>query len=393
MPHIPASIRFTRCPAGGVAFLLTLTLLAAVAFGGPLVASPAPSDPSAPFEEFSRGVVAEVTREARQDLGWTVQVTQSLRVRLRSGDGRGRTVEATYAPPEHAAPLRPGDAVLLIRGTAPGGPAYEVVDRDRLVPLAAAFALFVAAALAFSRWQGATALLGLGISLLVLARFVVPRILAGEHPLGVTLAGAVMIALTSIYLAHGANRRTTVALAGLLVTLAAAAGLAILFVSLARLSGAGSEEAVLLQVGHLAGVNLRGLLLGGILLGALGVLDDITTAQAAAVEEISRANPSLGPTELYRRGLSVGREHITALVNTLVLAYAGASLPLFLLFTINPDQPLWVTLNTEFVAEEIVRTLVGSIALVLAVPVTTLLAARFLRGPSGPGQPVPGHSH
>lgn len=227
----------------------------------------------------------------------------------------------------------------------------------------------------------------------MLARFVVPRILAGEHPLGVTLAGAVMIALTSIYLAHGANRRTTVALAGLLVTLAAAAGLAILFVSLARLSGAGSEEAVLLQVGHLAGVNLRGLLLGGILLGALGVLDDITTAQAAAVEEISRANPSLGPTDLYRRGLSVGREHITALVNTLVLAYAGASLPLFLLFTINPDQPLWVTLNTEFVAEEIVRTLVGSIALVLAVPVTTLLAARFLRGPSGPGQPVPGHSH
>ncbi|MCL6641096.1 MAG: YibE/F family protein, partial [Candidatus Rokubacteria bacterium] len=283
--------------------------------------------------------------------------------------------------------------VLLIRGAAPGVSAYEVVDRDRLVPLAAAFALFVAAAIAFSRWQGVTALLGLGISLLVLARFVVPRILAGGHPLGVTLAGAVMIALTSIYLAHGANRRTTVALAGLLITLGAAAGLAILFVSLARLSGAGSEEAVLLQVGHLGGVNLRGLLLGGILLGALGVLDDITTAQAAAVEEISRANPRLGPAELYRRGLSVGREHITALVNTLVLAYAGASLPLFLLFTINPDQPLWVTLNTEFVAEEIVRTLVGSIALVLAVPVTTVLAARFLRGTGGPGQPVPGHSH
>jgi uncharacterized membrane protein len=383
----------TRRPAGGVAFLLTLTLLAAAAFGGSLAAAPAPSDLSARPEEFFRGVVTAVTREARQNLGWTVQVTQSLRVRLRSGHDRGRVVDATYAQPEHAAPLRRGDAVLLIRGAAPGAAAYEVVDRDRLVPLAAAFALFVAAAIAFSRWQGATALLGLGISLLVLARFVVPRILAGGHPLGVTLAGAVMIALTSIYLAHGANRRTTVALAGLLVTLAAAAGLAILFVSLARLSGAGSEEAVLLQVGHLGGVNLRGLLLGGILLGALGVLDDITTAQAAAVQEISRANPRLGPAELYRRGLSVGREHITALVNTLVLAYAGASLPLFLLFTINPDQPLWVTLNTEFVAEEIVRTLVGSIALVLAVPVTTLLAARFLRETGGPRPPVPGHSH
>jgi uncharacterized membrane protein len=391
--HVPARVPSTHRPAGGVALLLTLTLLATAAFGRPLAAAPSPSDPSAPPEEFSRGIVTAITREARQDLGWTVQVTQSLRVRLRGGDDRGRVVQATYAPPEHAAPLRPGDAVLLIRGAAPGVSAYEVVDRDRLVPLAAAFALFVAAAIAFSRWQGVTALLGLGISLLVLARFVVPRILAGGHPLGVTLAGAVMIALTSIYLAHGANRRTTVALAGLLITLGAAAGLAILFVSLARLSGAGSEEAVLLQVGHVGGVNLRGLLLGGILLGALGVLDDITTAQAAAVEEISRANPRLGPAELYRRGLSVGREHITALVNTLVLAYAGASLPLFLLFTINPDQPLWVTLNTEFVAEEIVRTLVGSIALVLAVPVTTVLAARFLRGTGGPGQPVLGHSH
>jgi uncharacterized membrane protein len=378
---------------GRAGFLLVLTLLAAAAFGPSIAAAPAPPNPSAPPEEFVRGVVVALTGESERNLGWTTQLVQSLRVRLRSGPDRGRSLDATYAPPHAAAPLRPGDAVLLVRGAAPGGEAYEVVDRDRLVPLGATFAVFVAAAVAFSRWRGATAVLGLGISLAVLALFVVPRILDGANPLGVTLAGAVMIALTSIYLAHGATRRTTVALAGTLLTLGAAAALAILAVSLTRLTGAGSEEAILLQVGHLGEVNLRGLLLGGILLGALGVLDDITTGQAAAVEEISRANPSLGASELYRRGLSVGREHIIGLVNTLVLAYAGASLPLFVLFTINPDQPLWVTLNTEFVAEEIVRTLVGSIALILAVPVTTLLAARFLRRAGGLSARGAGHVH
>jgi uncharacterized membrane protein len=322
-----------------------------------------------------------------------MELVQSLRVRLRSGPDRGRMLAATFTPARTPAALRAGDAVLLVRGTPPAEAAYEIVDRDRLLPLAAAFAVFVAAAIAFSRWQGATALLGLGLSLVVLARFVIPRIVAGAHPLGVTLIGALLIALTSIYLAHGANRRTTVALAGTLITLGVATVLAMLCVDLARLSGGGSEDAIFLQVGYLSAVNLHGLLLGGILLGALGVLDDITTAQAAAVEEISRANPRLGPAELYRRGLSVGREHITSLVNTLVLAYAGASLPLFLLFTVNPEQPLWVALNSEFVAEEIVRTLVGSIALILAVPVTTLLAARFLRSADGPAAPGPSHRH
>ncbi|HYC80108.1 MAG TPA: YibE/F family protein, partial [Candidatus Binatia bacterium] len=125
-------------------------------------------------------------------------------------------------------------------------------------------------------------------------------------------------------------------------------------------------------------LNLRGLLLGGIILGVLGVLDDITTAQSAAVYEIRRANPALPFKELYSRGLSIGREHISSLVNTLFLAYAGASLPLFLFFTAGDHpQPFWVTLNSEFIAEELIRTLVGSVALMLAVPITTFLAAYY----------------
>ena len=150
-----------------------------------------------------------------------------------------------------------------------------------------------------------------------------------------------------------------------------------------------------LQSGLTAGVNLRGLLLGGMIIGCLGVLDDITTAQTAAVDEIRKANPNLTSKQLLQSGLSVGREHIASLINTLALAYAGASLPLLLLFQTNETFPLWVTLNSEFLAEEIVRTLVGSTTLLLAVPISTWCAARFLSNDGRPsiGGHCHGHSH
>ena len=153
--------------------------------------------------------------------------------------------------------------------------------------------------------------------------------------------------------------------------------MAIMFVSAGKLLGLGSEQAFYLQFGSLETVNLQGLLLGGIILGALGVLDDVATTQSATVEELKRANPNLSFQELYRGGSSVGREHITSLVNTLFLAYAGASLPVFLFFLTKKPQPRGGTLNTEFIAEEVIRTLVGSISLILAVPITTLLAAYY----------------
>lgn len=355
-------------------------------------AGPAPQ-PGGTTDEYFRGRVVVIERTRVQEVAGEEHYTQIVRVRV---GGRQGDVQA-----EHSVPLAfardqavsPGDAVVVVRTQGPRGPTFYVADRYRLLPLGMIFALFVLAVVWFSRVRGLTAIIGLGVSILVLARFVVPRILSGGNPLAVSLTGALVIATTSVYLAHGFSRRTSVALVGTLGTLGIASGLAILFVGLANLTGAGTEEAFYLQIGAPASLNLRGLLLGGIILGALGVLDDITTSQAAAVEEISRANPSLPPPELYRRGLVVGREHITALVNTLVLAYAGAALPLFLLFAIQIEQPLWITLNSEFVAEEIVRSLVGSLALVLAVPITTWLAARVLRA-SGPGDASPhGHAH
>jgi len=146
----------------------------------------------------------------------------------------------------------------------------------------------------------------------------------------------------------------------------------------AKLLGNGSEQAYFIQAGYFGSINLQGLLLGGIIIGTLGVLNDITTAQAATVEEIHLANNQLSFRRLYQKGSSVGREHIASLINTLVLTYVGVSLPLFLLFSVN-GQSLWTVLNSSTIAEEIVRTLVGSMALILAVPVTTVLAAYYFK--------------
>lgn len=367
------------------AMLLLLAVTMVLAEGGEgRVAGQEPPAPAAsvPEEEFVRGRAVEILSQGDPVAEGYSETVQLVRVQLLTGAERGRTVEAEFgmpSTPETGQGVRVGETLVIARALEEGSVNYYVVDRYRLPPMFLILALFLTLAVAFARLKGLTSTIGLAISILVLAKFVVPQILAGRNPLAVSLIAAVVMALVSIYLAHGISRRTTVALVSTLATLALSALLAILFVSLTRLFGSGSEEAIYLQLAPLGDLNLRGLLLGGIILGALGVLDDITTGQAAAVDEIGRADPSLPPRELVARGLSVGREHIAALVNTLVLAYAGASLPLFLLFSLGQDQPLWVTLNSEFIAEEVIRTLVGSVALILAVPITTTLAAYTLR--------------
>jgi uncharacterized membrane protein len=387
--------------------VLSVTLVVAIGIAllgaGSAGAGPVAPDELGPPDRFFRAQVLAVERAETRSLAGAETDTQYLRIRLTSGPGRGQVVPAEHSFPamvRESATLRPGDAIVAGFTLTDGRPAYYVADRDRMPAMGVIALIFIFAAVAFSGRKGAAAIVGLGISLLVLARFVVPRILAGGAPLAVSLAGALLIAVTSIYFAHGLGRRTSVAVAGTLITLALAGGLSVIFVRLAGLSGTGSDEAFYLSAGLPIAVNFRGLLLGGIILGTLGVLDDITTSQAAVVDELSRANPVLPARELFVRGLSVGQEHIAALINTLVLAYAGASLPLFLLFALDRGQPLWVTINSEFVAEEIVRALVGSLALVLAVPITTGLAARVLR--HKPGSSVPprdagrthhGHAH
>ena len=225
--------------------------------------------------------------------------------------------------------------------------------------------------------MGEIAILGLGFSVIILLQILAPQILTGSNPLLIAIVTACIIAVGSMYLAHGINKNTSIALLSTIATLAVACIASVAFVSVTKLFGLGTDEAFYLQSGYADLASLKGLLLSGIIIGTLGVLDDVTTSQVAAVSELRNTDPSLTPAALYTKGLRIGREHITSLINTLALAYAGASLPLFLLFLAN-TQPLWVTLNSEFVSEEIVRTVTGSISLILAVPIATALAANLL---------------
>lgn len=308
--------------------------------------------------------------------------TQVLSVRFLDGRNKQKEVDVEYQTTSELQRLKVGDTVVLGQLSDPrnnNGNPYVVVDVYRLPYVGVLVLVFLLCAVYFGRWRGVTSVVGLAFSVFVLLYFIAPSILAGQNPVVISLLGACIIAVVSVYLAHGFNERTSLAVISTLVTLGLAQGLAYVAIRGVRLFGNGSEEAYLLQAGSLGAFNLQGLLFGGIIIGCLGILDDVTTGQTAAVNELHRTDSTLAVTQLYKKGMSIGREHIAALINTLVLAYAGAFFPLFLLIVLTSHQPLWVTLNSEFLAEEIVRTLVGSIALIVAVPLSTVLAAWYFR--------------
>ncbi len=269
---------------------------------------------------------------------------------------------------------------VVVLAATPGGPPgfeYQFADRERRGLLTWVAIVFAAAVIALGRWRGLAALAGLGLSVLIILWLILPGILNGASPVLVALVGASVIAFGALYLTHGLRPLTDVALIGTLSALLLTAALSGIVLALARISGFSSEEAIFLS--FFEGVDIRGLVLAGTVLGAAGALDDVTVTQASTVFELSSANPNMSMSELLRRGLAVGRDHIAATVNTLLLAYAGASLPLLVLFVIS-GQSLSVIANSETVAIEIIRTLVGSIGLVAAVPVTTWLAAVVTAG-------------
>jgi uncharacterized membrane protein len=282
--------------------------------------------------------------------------------------------EFDLTDPRFAPDVQVGDDVVV--GYEPQTGFYFYADQERRGPLLWLALIFVAAVIALGRLRGVLALLATASTVVVLVVFIAPAVLDGSDPLLVCLVGAAAIAFVSLYLTHGVNPMTTVALAGTLSALGLTLLLSIVFFGLARFTGLATEEGLTLPavVGEL---DLLGLLLGGVMLGTLGALDDVTVTQAATVWELHETDRRLGFVRLFRSGMSVGREHIASTVNTLLLAYAGASLPLVLLFALS-DQSLATVANSEIVAIEIARTLCGSIGLVAATPLTTGLAAAAL---------------
>ncbi len=251
--------------------------------------------------------------------------------------------------------------------------SYQVIDFQRGAPLAWLAGLFAAAVLLLGRWRGLAALVALVLSFVVLLFFVVPAILAGHNPLAVAVVGACLIMFAVLYLTHGPSARTSTAVLGTLLSLALIGALSAAFSAAAQLTGLDDQTRNLIaSLG--TGVDARGLLLAGVVIGALGVLDDVTVTQTSAVWELRHANPEMSARGLFTAAMRIGRDHVASAVNTLVLAYAGAALPLLLLFSLS-GQGFGNVVTSQDVATEVVRTLVGSIGLVASVPITTALAA------------------
>ncbi|MEU4346794.1 YibE/F family protein [Streptomyces sp. NPDC023838] len=294
-------------------------------------------------------------------------------IEVTSGKEKGRTF-TEIVQPDAPRQLHKGQGVIVAYAPdAPHDLQYSVTDVNRRLPMALLAGIFALAVVVVGRLRGVMALVALVVSFAVLTLFILPAILQGSNPLLVAVVGSSAIMLIALYMCHGLSARTSVAVLGTLVSLVLIGLLGSLFIGWASLTGNTDDNTGLIH-GLYPNIDMSGLLLAGVIIGSLGVLDDVTVTQTSAVWELHEANPTMGPRGLYRAGIRIGRDHIASVVNTLVLAYAGAALPLLLLFSIAQSS-VGTVANSELVAEEIVRTLVGSIGLVASVPVTTALAA------------------
>lgn len=339
--------------------------------------------------EIVRAEVLEVLSETSQNIqGTSVKnITQSLRIKILKGEqaGQVRDIENDYVA------LDAGDTFFLYHriDALDGREFYAVRDIDRTPVILFFVALFITVIIAFSGKKGLRSLLGLAGSFVVILYVLIPSLLAGHPPVVTSTLVATLILFFAIYLTHGFNRISTVAFLGTILAVLLTALLAYLGVTAARFTGFVSEEAFYLNLNTQGTLNLAGLLLGGIIIGVLGVLDDIAITQAAVVRELYHTAPHLSKRTVYKKAVNIGKEHVGALVNTLALAYTGASLPLLLLFSSNSVGGSII--NQEIFATEIIRTIVGSVGLILTVPITTFLAVYMLKNYKGEAHV--GHAH
>lgn len=356
-------------------------IIVASAFLTPAVVSAEVPNEGRAESQTLRAEVVEIVEEGENELGPIIQPYQILMVELKEGERSGERVEVEVGVIDLNTTdnlYEPGDDVFVSYTPATQEGQEEmfiITDRVRTTPMVVLAVMFAVAIIALGRWKGVRAILGLGFTFAVIIWFMIPRILDGANPVTISVFAAIFIFMFTLYIVHGISRMTTAAVMGTSVSLMITGLLAFIWVRLSSLTGLASDEAAFIQVmvgGE--GINMQGLLLGGIIIGALGVLDDVTVSQSSTVFELRKANPNLSASQLFASGINVGRDHIAATVNTLVLAYAGVALPIMILFT-QVDEPVLHILNREILAEEIVRTLVGSLGLICAVPLTTAIAS------------------
>lgn len=344
-------------------------LVPSVVFGAELLAD---------THEVFKAEVIEVSDIVRENIAGTKveAVTQNIVAKIIDSKMNGERIELI----NDFTPLEKGDIFYLTKTVhaEDGKIMYSVGDRDRTPTLIFFLILFVTLVILFGGIQGVRGLLALIGSLLAIFYIFLPGILLGFSPIILSIVVSSIIIIVGSYVTHGYNRTTTSAVLGMIGTVIITGIMAYFALKFAHLSGFDSEEAVYLNLNTDGAIDFQGLLYGAIMIGLLGVLYDIAIGQAIAVEELIRAGLT-DTKKLYVRAIRIGREHIGALVNTLAIAYVGASLPLLLLFYSSATLPFGVIVNREIFATEIIRTLIGSIGIVLAVPITTFFSVFMLR--------------
>jgi uncharacterized membrane protein len=362
-PYVPfVGLRRNARALGGGILLLVLI--------GFLVPDLSPPATAPPVVELLRGRIVEFLPQG-EDV-----TAPDVRIQVLAGPQRGETIDGYLQGPSGQQDLPRydiGDEVIVNASLEPDNVFISVADLYRVPVLGLLLGLFAVAVTVVGGWRGVRSLIALALTLAVVIKIVVPLILAGWDPALVAIAAATGVTLATFLLTEGARPQTVAAALGTFGALALTAVLAVGFDTLARFTELrGSEDATYLQAIGITEIDLGGLILAAIIFGALGILDDVTVTQAAIVSELHDANPALRGMALARRAMNVGRSHIAATVNTLVLAYVGASLPLLVLFAAGRQDPL-LTASTEVVAVEVVRAIVGSIGIVAAVPLTTAI--------------------
>ena len=329
------------------------------------------------METFYKGQEEAILEQGERESYGGKEFYQTLQIEIEDKFDQEVTLEIPYATAITTKNVRryeEGDRVVVLETRIEDEVRYNVMEHYRTPEVGILAALFVAVVIIVAGRKGFRSLVGLAITLAIIAGWMLPQILEGKNAFWISIESAVVIASITLYLAHGFHRQTTLALASTLSTFFITVVLTSIAVKFTNLFGMGSEDVSYLTFGDFPNLDLRGLVLGAIVIGTLGVLDDITVSQTSVVHELHAANPKLSRKELLRSGLNVGREHIASLINTLVIVYVGAALPVLLLVS-TATHPFWVIFNNEAMMEEIVRTLLGSTSLILAVPISTALAA------------------
>jgi uncharacterized membrane protein len=329
-------------------------------------------------ESYTQGKIISILSQKTQTTDGMTSLEQKFKVQLLDGKEKGKTVVIEMlGDSKTSQKLNQGDTVVVdSKQYLKGGTEYSIYEPYRLNYLFLVLIAFILLIGFVGGKKGIGAIIGLAVSLAIISLWIIPQILHGQDPLQTCLVGAFAILVFTTYIAHGISLKTTVAIIGTTLAFLFAAWLATTLVGLMQATGLGSEDVYNLQIGSNSPINPQGLLLGGILIATLGALNDITTTQSMTIFTLVKENPKQKLSELFGKGMDIGKEHIASLINTLILAFAGSSLAVLIFFELNPlHLPVWVILNNESTMEEIIKSIVGSSALILAVPITSLIAA------------------